>query len=801
MFLTTALFNELAALDGKSFQGMKQVLFGGEAVNARWVAHVRESGGPPERLLHVYGPTECTTFATFHEVGDVPKHARTVPIGRPISNTTAYVLDKYARPVPQGVPGELYLGGPGVAEGYLNRPELTRERFVEDPFGANGRRLYRTGDIVKFLPDGNIEFLGRADNQVKVRGFRIEPGEVEAVLKQHPQVASVAVVAREDEPGERQLVAYIVPRNGGRAENWRSFLQSKLPAYMVPAAFVELETLPMTPSGKVDRLALPKPHRQFSNFHQGELSTTEKIVRSVWAKVLHQEDLGVQASFFELGGHSLLVIQVIMELRRILQIDLPVIALFDHPTVGSLSCYIDELVAQNLQTVRPPIEKASRDQPLPLSFAQERLWRNERISQSPDNINVIILDIKGALNVRDLERTFEEVIRRHEVFRTTFHLLGDAPIQRIAPPGSFKLSIVDLSQSSESRAEAVSFARKEKTEPFDFERGPLMRFSLLRLGPEHHWVVVRLHHILYDRWSLPVLRNEIDLIYTSFCQGKDSPLAELPVQLADFAVWQRRYLESNSSAFRTQLAYWKEQLSGDLPILRLPCERSSELKTASVHDAQAPFEIAEELSRDLRSLTKREGTTLFITFLTALKTLINLSTGQNDIMLGTYMAKRSAPECEGMMGCFSDLGVLRTRVSSDLSFLELLFRVRETVLNAQSHDDMPVEMLNDELRRCGQATPDVRAIFTFEAFAERPLRLGDLRVSSLSIAAPVMPWRFQMRVREGKGKFSGLARFDARLHHPHRVRIMMRNYVRLLERVVRTPAVPLCEVEEAFNQR
>ncbi len=328
-----------------------------------------------------------------------------------------------------------------------------------------------------------------------------------------------------------------------------------------------------------------------------------------------------------------------------------------------------------------------------------------------------------------------------------------------------------------------------------------MRFSLLRLGPEHHWVVMRLHHILYDRWSLPVLRNEIDLLYTSFCQGKDSPLAELPVQLADFAVWQRRYLESNSSAFRTQLAYWKEQLSGDLPILRLPCERSSELKTASVHDAQAPFEIAEELSSDLRSLTKREGTTLFITFLTALKALINLSTGQNDIMLGTYMAKRSAPECEGMMGCFSDLGVLRTRVSSDLSFLELLFRVRETVLNAQSHDDMPFEMLNDELRRCGQATPDVRAIFTFEAFSERPLRLGDLRVSSLSIAAPVMPWRFQMRVREGKGKFSGLARFDARLHHPDRVRRMMRNYVRLLEAVVTKPAARLCEVEEELGSR
>ena len=800
MFLTTALFNELAALDGRSFQGMKQVLFGGEAVNARWVAHVRESGGPPERLLHVYGPTECTTFATFYEVGHLPKDAWTVPIGRPISNTTAYVLDRYDRPVPQGLAGELYLGGPGVAEGYLNRPELTRQRFVEDPFGGNGKRLYRTGDIVKYLPDGNIEFLGRADNQVKVRGFRIELGEVEVVLKQHSEVADVAVVAREDEPGERQLVAYIVPRQGSRAEtNWRSFLQSKLPAYMVPAAFVELKALPMTASGKVDRLALPKPPRQLSDFAHVELTATEEVVRSVWARVLHLEDFGVQASFFELGGHSLSAIQVILELRRILHIDFPVIALFNHPTVGRLSRYIDELVAQNLDTVRPPIERASRDQPLPLSFAQERLWRNERIAPSSDNVNVIILDIEGALNIHNLERTFEEVIRRHEIFRTTLHLIGDAPVQRIAPPGPFKLSIVDLSQHAESKTEAASFAREEKTEPFDFERGPLMRFSLLRLGPEHHWVVMRLHHMLYDRWSLPVLRNEIDLLYTSFCQGKDSPLTEPSVQLADFAVWQRRYFEPNSSAFRTQLAYWKEQLSGDLPVLRLPCERSTELKTASVHDTQAPFDIAEELSSDLRSLTKREGTTLFITFLTALKALINLSTGQNDIMFGTYMAKRSAPECEGMMGCFSDIGVLRTRVSSDLSFLQLLLRVRETVLNAQSHDDMPFELIGDELRKSGQPTPDVRAIFTFEASSERPVRLGDLRVSSLSIAAPVIPWRFQMRVREGRGKFSGLARFDPRLHHPHLVRIMMRNYVRLLQAVVAKPAARLCDLEEELG--
>ena len=449
---------------------------------------------------------------------------------------------------------------------------------------------------------------------------------------------------------------------------------------------------------------------------------------------------------------------------------------------------------------RPPIERVSRDRPLPLSFAQERLWRNERYAASPDNVKVTILELKGDLNVHSLERSLQELVRRHEVFRTTFHVVGDSPVQRIAPYRSFELNVADLSQLPDAEAEATRFALKEKMTPFDFECGPLMRFSLLRFGKDRHRLVLTFHHILYDIWSLPIFRRELNLLYTSFCLGKESPLPEPTVQLADFAVWQRRYLDRNSSAFRAQLAFWKEQLSGNLPVLRLPCERSSQLKTASMDDVQAPFKITEELSASLRSLTKREGTTLFITFLTALKALINLSTGQNDVMLGTHMAKRSAPESDGMMGCFSDIGLLRTRISSDLSFLEVLRRVRETVMNAHSHEDMPFDMLENELRKCGQTPPDVRAIVTFETFSDGPSPLGDLEVSALSVVARFMPWRFQMRVRDSRGKLSGLARFDARLHDPYLVRRMMRNYVRLLEGVVRTPAARLCEIEEALSR-
>jgi hypothetical protein len=342
----------------------------------------------------------------------------------------------------------------------------------------------------------------------------------------------------------------------------------------------------------------------------------------------------------------------------------------------------------------------------------------------------------------------------------------------------------------------MRFALREKTTRLDFERGPLARFSVLRFANNRHRLVLTFHHILYDIWSLPIFLKELNLLYVSFCLGKGSPLPELKVQLADFAVWQHRYLAPGSSAFRAQLGYWKQQLSGRPPVLRLPCERSSELKTASMDDVQAPFEISDELSVAIRNVTRREGTTLFITFLTALKALINLTTGQNDVMLGTYLAKRSAPESDSMMGCFCDLSVLRTRVSSDLSFLDLLGHVRETVLKAYAYEDMPFNMLEEELRKCGQAPPDLRAIFTFETFSGGGFRLGDLEVKQLPVAVKRMPWRFQMGVRDARGKLSGFANFDTRLHDPLLVRRMMRNYLRLLEAVVASPKSRLYEVEE-----
>ena len=804
LFVTTALFNELVHERAEIFGSVRTVLFGGEECDAEAVRRVLQSA-PPERLLNMYGPTETTTFATWYEIkGPAENCPWRVPIGRPIHNTQVYILDEHLEPVPIGVAGEIWIGGEGVAKGYLNRPELTAERFVASPF-VQSQRLYRTGDQGCFRSDGNIEYLGRIDQQVKIRGFRVEPGEIESVLMSYPGVRQAAVCARErGGPGkDKQLVGYVVMeqgRNGAPIQpELRAFLKSKLPDYMMPAAFVLLEKLPLTATGKIDRLALPAPEWQPEGY-RAPRTPDQEILCGIFANLLSLERVGIDDNFFELGGHSLLAIRLLMRVRNVLHIEIPVTALFEHPTISAFSRHIDEVIAKNSATVRPPIEKVSRDQPLPLSFAQERLWRNERNGATPDTINVVVLDLKGELNIACLERTFQELMRRHEVFRTTYHVLDNVPVQRIAPYRTNKLEVFDLSQAVNPEIEATRLVENEKAASFSLEHGPLVRFFVLRLGERHHRLIMKLHHIVYDIWSLPIFNRELDTLYRAFVSGKNSPLPEPAVQLADFAVWQRRYLHPDSNAFRAQLAYWKDQLSGELPVLRLPCERPYALETASITDVLAPFEMSEELSANIRAITRGEGTTLFITFLTGLKALINLTTGQNDIMLGAYLAKRTVSESEEMMGYFCDLAFLRTRVPSHLSFLELLQLVRETVLNAHAHQDMPFDVLREEFEKLGQIPPAPRVIFMFEIVSDLPFRLGDLQVNGLPLAAPnTMPWRFQMRVRDGGGAFSGRAKFDARLHDPPLVRRMMRNYVRLLEAVVARPTTPLCEVEEELG--
>ena len=468
--------------------------------------------------------------------------------------------------MPIGVAGELYLGGAGLARGYLHRPELTAERFIPHPFSeVPGERLYRTGDLARYRPDGNLEFLGRLDHQVKVRGFRIELGEIEAVLGRHPGVQEAVVLAREDSPGEKRLVAYVVAQEGPApsGSELRGFLRERLPEYMVPSAFVGLPALPLTPNGKVDRKALPAPEgRGVAEGYVPPCTPTEELLAGIWAEVLRQERVGRQDNFFALGGHSLVAIRVVSRVRDTFGVELPVRCVFESPTVAELSAAVEAARGEQ-RPAMPPIEPLSREGALALSFAQERLWFLDQLEGPSAAYNIPAgLRLSGPLDVVALERSLGEMVRRHEVLRTSFPTVEGVAVQRIAPVLEVGLPVVELQglDEGEREAEVRRLAAEEAQRPFDLARGPLLRVCLLKLGEEDHGLLLTMHHIVTDGWSMGVFIRELAALYEAFSTGRPSPLAELPIQYADFAAWQRQWLQG--AVLEGQLAYWQEQLAG-----------------------------------------------------------------------------------------------------------------------------------------------------------------------------------------------------------------------------------------------
>ena len=492
-----------------------------------------------------------------------------------------YILDGKLQPLPVGVPGELYIGGDGLARGYLNRPELTAEKFVADPFsGEAGARLYKTGDLARYRVDGSIEYLGRMDHQVKIRGFRIELGEIEAVLGQHPEIGEAAVVVREDTPGDKTLVAYLVPKTKNEAKatssEIRRFLQQKLPEYMIPSVFVTLDAMKHTSSGKVDRKALPAPDRLRPELGKGYVAprtAVEESLAAIWADVLGLERVGVHDSFFELGGHSLKATQVISQVRRIFQVDLPLRRLFESPTIAGLAEHVQSALGMDLLAHAPVLAQVAREGSLPLSFAQERLWFLDRWNPGGAVYNIpIVLRMTGGLNLGVLEQSLTEILRRHEALRTTFAEEQGQAIQRIATEARLELTVVDLEHlpEEERRVEAERRIVEESRRPFDLVQGPLFRGTVLRLSDQQHVLILGMHHIVTDGWSLGVFFREFGALYEAFSKGEPSPLDPLPIQYADYAIWQRQWLQGE--VLDQELAYWKKQLEG-LAVLELPTDR------------------------------------------------------------------------------------------------------------------------------------------------------------------------------------------------------------------------------------
>ena len=735
LWLTAGLFHQVVDAALPALAGMRQLLAGGDVLSPEHVRRVREAY-PALRLVNGYGPTENTTFTCCHIVsGEV---GASVPIGRPIANTRAYVLDAELHPAPVGVPGELYAAGDGVARGYLGRPELTAERFVPDPFSRTpGARMYRTGDRVRWRADGSIEFLGRIDQQVKVRGFRIEPGEIEAALLRLPGVREAVVMAREDVPGDRRLVAYFVAEGEmPDAPALRAALREWLPEHMVPSAFVALDALPLTANGKVDRRALPAP--ETASPREGATAPrtpTEELLAGIWTEVLGTE-VGVHDGFFDLGGHSLLATQVVSRVRQLFGAELPLRALFEASTVAELAPRVEAALRDRPGDGAPPLLPLPRDgRPLPLSFAQERLWFLSQLEAESALYSVPgALRLTGPLDVAALERTLEELVRRHESLRTTFVFRDGVPGQVVADATRPALPLDDLSAlpPEEREAEARRRVNDEARRPFDLVRGPLFRARLLRLAPEEHVLVLVMHHVVSDGWSLGVLFREVGALYAALAAGEEPRLPELPVQYADFAAWQRAWL--GGGVLSGQLAYWRERLADAPAVLELPTDRPRRAVYRYV-GAQETRLLPAALADRLRELSRREGATLFMTLLGAFQLLLTRYSGQEDLVVGTPIAGRTQAEVEGLIGFFINTLVLRTDLSGDPGFTELLARVRETTLGAYAHQDVPFERLVEELQpeRSLSYTPLFQVMFALQNIPGLSFRLPGLTLDSVEV--------------------------------------------------------------------
>ncbi|MES1244666.1 MAG: amino acid adenylation domain-containing protein, partial [Acidobacteriota bacterium] len=637
---------------------LEELYVGGDLVPTDLLTAMRERF-PAARVRVLYGPTEATILATSSTDG-----AGAV-IGRPLKNVRLRLTDPSGSPVPIGMAGEIRIGGPGVSRGYLGQEELTRERFVE----SDGERWYRTGDLGRWLADGRVEFLGRSDDQVKVRGFRIELGEVESAMARHPGVRAAAAAVRSG-----RLVGWYV----GEAGDLRSFLESELPAPLVPSVLVELESLPLTPHGKVDRRSLPDPERTAAE-PVAPRTPVEEVLAGIWAGLLGQERVGVHDSFFELGGHSLLATQLASRIREVFEVELPLARLFEAPTVAGLAAAV---TAQKDVPAAPPLEPVERDGDLPLSFAQERIWFFEQLEPGTPTYNLpLALRLEGEVDAAALAGIFGAIVERHEALRTVFVSADGEPRQRVEPPALWPLPVV--SGSLESLAE------DEALRPFDLGRGPLLRTTLVRLGEREHVLLLTLHHIAADAWSMGVLVEEVQRLWAG------EALRPLPVQYGDYAVWQRRWLQGE--ALERLAAYWREHLAGAPTLLELPTDRPRPA-VQSFRGAACTLELDGRLSEGLRALARGRSATLFMVLLAGFETLLGRLSDREDVVVGTPIAGRSRRELEGLIGFFVNTLALRGDLSGDPTFGELVGRARRAALGGYEHQDLPFEKLVEELQ-------------------------------------------------------------------------------------------------------
>jgi acyl carrier protein len=645
--------------------------------------------------------------------------------------------------------------------------------------------------LARYLPTGDIEYLGRTDEQVKIRGFRIELGEIEAVLSSHASVREAAVVAREDQRGKRvetRLVAYVVTQSEVSGKELREHLRVRLPEYMVPAAVVLLSELPLTTSGKLDRKALPAPEEGTGEIYVAPRTAIEELLCGIWSEVLGVEQVGVEGNFFELGGHSLLATQVVSRIREAFGVELAVRSMFETPTVAGLAEQVEALSRDGYALAAPPIVRLSRDGGAPLSFAQQRLWFIDQLEPGSGLYNLpVAVRMAGELDVNALQRTLSEMIRRHEVLRTTFMSIDGEPVQVIGEAKEVTIPIVDLSAFEESarELEARRLATEEAQRPFDLSRGPLLRAVLLRLDEKDHVVLMTMHHIISDGWSTGVLVREVGALYEAYTRGAASPLAELPVQYADYAAWQRGWLQGE--VLERQLSYWREQLKG-ATVLELPTDRPRAAVQAH-NGARVSFVLPDELSASLRMLSRREGVTMFMTLLAAFQTFLHRYTRQNDITVGADIANRNRSETESLIGFFINMLVMRADLSGSPRFSDLLRQVRETALGAYAHQDLPFDKLVEELqpKRDPSRHPLFDVVFAFYNTPTQDLQLGQMDLRPFQFETWTIQYDLVLSVVDVTGSLLGSIAYDSDLFNESTINRMASHFQTLLESIVKDP--------------
>jgi amino acid adenylation domain-containing protein/non-ribosomal peptide synthase protein (TIGR01720 family) len=800
LLLTAGLFHQQVDFGLAAFAGVRQFFAGGDVLSAPHVRRGLEQL-PGCRFINAYGPTENTTIATCHPMTSPTDVGHAVSIGRPISNTHVYVLDAHLEPVPEGVAGELYVAGDGLAVGYVNHPDWTAERFVPDRFPVSpGDRMYKTGDRARWRADGNLEFLGRLDHQVKIRGFRIEPAEIEAALTACDGIREATVVVHRDEHEMKRLVAYLTTGQPEppAIETLRSSLAARLPEYMIPAQFVWLPALPLTVNGKVDRSALPTPEQSRPRLEQEFLpptTPTERTLAEIWKVLLGVEAVGIRDNFFALGGHSLLATQVVSRIKHQWRIELPLLRVFDHATIAELAALIDNHGVGEGHA-KPAILPAPREAVIPLSFAQERLWILSQLEPDHAFYNIpAAVRIHSRLDPHILRDCLQAVVQRHESLRTTFAMVQGKAVQRVSEAVRVELPVVDLTRwPGETReAEVVRLRREEADRPFELAVGPLFRFRLLRVEDTDFVFLLTLHHIIADGWSMGVLVSELVELYRARTSGAPAHLPELPIQYPDFAFWQRRHL--TEEPHERQLAYWREQLRA-LPTLKLPLDHPRPA-VQTFAGATRSLSLDRALVHDLERLSQREDSTLYMTALAAFQTLLVRYTGQTDVAVGSGIANRNRPELERLIGFFVNLQVMRSRVDGSRSFRDLLRQVRQTCLDAYDHQDVPFDRVVRELQpdRNANYNPLCQVCLVFQNFPMPEMQFPGLSVQEMTVAAGTSKFDLTLYLKPDRTGLTVEIEYNTDLFDPGTINRMLNHYAVLLRSVADAPDKSVSELE------